>query len=87
MSPATRAGTWSGWTSIGNPGSSLIGTPAIVQDTSGTIHVFVRGSSGALYTSSVPSGSMTWSPFTSLGGTWPNDVAAGVGSGGWMNVF
>jgi hypothetical protein len=79
--------TWSGWASLGNPGGGLIGTPAIVQDNSGTIHVFVRAGSGTLYTNALPQGSNTWSGFTSIGGTWPNDAAAIVGSGGYMFVF
>jgi hypothetical protein len=79
--------TWSGWTNLGNPGSSLIGIPAMVQDTSGTMHVFVRNASGTLYTNDLPYGSNTWAGFTSLGGTWPDDVGAIAGSGGYMFVF
>ena len=79
--------TWSGWANLGSPGSSLIGTPAIVQDTSGTIHVFVREASGTLYTSALAQGSNTWSAFTSLGGPFPDDPAALAGSGGYTSVF
>lgn len=83
----TGSATWSGWTSIGNPGTPLTGTPAIVQDTNGNNHVFVRTTSGTLYTNEVPSGSTTWTGFTSLGGTWPDDVAAITDSGGYMFLF
>jgi hypothetical protein len=84
---AAGSSTWSGWDNLGNPGTALTGVPAIVQDTSGTAHVFVRAASGPLYTNSVPSGSTVWSGFTDLGGNWPSDVAADVGGGGWMGVF
>ena len=79
--------TWSGWANLGSPGSGLIGTPAIVQDTSGELHVFVRTAAGTMETIGLPQGSTTWSGFTSLGGTWPEDAAAIVGSGGYMFVF
>jgi hypothetical protein len=79
--------TWSGWANLGSPGSGLIGTPAIVQDTSGELHVFVRTAAGTMETIDLPQGSTTWSGFTSLGGTWPEDAAAIVGSGGYMFVF
>jgi len=79
--------TWSGWNNVGNPGTSLIGLPVMVQDNSGVIHVFVRTTAGTLYTATVSPGSTTWSAFTSLGGTWPDDVGANIGSGGTLSVF
>jgi hypothetical protein len=79
--------TWSGWANLSNPGTGLIGTPAIVQDAAGTIRVFARTSAGSLYTISLPQGSNTWSGWTSLGGTWPEDATAVAGSGGYTSVF
>jgi predicted alpha-1,6-mannanase (GH76 family) len=77
--------TWSGWVSLGTPGGlHLIGTPAVVQDNN-VIRVFVRGENGNLYTDTL-TGS-TWSGYTDLSGTWPSDVAALVGSGGYVHVF
>jgi predicted alpha-1,6-mannanase (GH76 family) len=77
---------WSGWSSLGSPGGThLIGTPAVVQDSSGVIRAFIRAENGNLYTDSL-SGS-TWSGFSDLGGTWPSDVAALVGSSGYVHVF
>jgi hypothetical protein len=84
---ASGTTAWSGWQNAGNPGTPLTGTPAIVQDTSGNNHVFVRSAAGPLYTSEVLSGSTTWTSFTSLGGTWPDDPAAITGSGGYLWVF
>lgn len=80
--------TWSGWTSLGAPsGLSVFGTPAVVQDGSGKIHVLVRDStSGNLWEDALPSGSSTWSGFTSLGGTLPNDVAAVANGNGSIVV-
>jgi hypothetical protein len=83
----TGATTWAGWTNLGNPGTALLGTPAIVQDSAGEVHVFVRTTAGTLYTDAIPQSSNTWTGFSSLGGTWPNDVAAIVGTGGYLFVF
>jgi predicted alpha-1,6-mannanase (GH76 family) len=78
--------TWSGWSSLSRPASVfLIGIPAVVQDNTGVIRAFIRGENGNLYTDSL-SGS-TWSGFSDLGGTWPSDVAALVGKGGFVHVF
>jgi predicted alpha-1,6-mannanase (GH76 family) len=83
---SSGSSTWSGWSSLGSPaGTHLLGTPAVVQDTTGVTRVFVRAENGNLYTDSL-SGS-TWSGFTDLDGTWPSDVAALVGSGGYVHVF
>lgn len=83
---AAGSSTWSGWSSLSRPaGVFLIGTPAVVQDHTGVIRVFVRGENGNLYTDSL-SGS-TWSGFSDLGGIWPWDVAAEAGSGGYVHVF
>jgi hypothetical protein len=84
---ASGSTTWSGWQNVGNAGTTLVGTPALVQDTSGNNHIFVRSTTGAIYTNEVPSGSTTWTGFTSLGGVWPDDPAAIVGSGGFLWVF
>lgn len=80
--------TWSGWTSLGAPsGLSVLGIPAVAQDNSGNIHVLVRDStSGNLWEDALPSGSSTWSGFTSLGGTLPNDVAAVANDNGSIVV-
>jgi hypothetical protein len=80
--------TWSGWTELGNPGDSLTGTPITVQDPSGNIDVFGRDAvSGILYETQLSATSGTWSAFTSLGGAFPADVSAAVGSGGWTIVM
>lgn len=83
----TNSTTWAGWNNIGNPGTPLIGIPALVQDTSDNNHVFVRSASGTLYTATLAAGTSTWSSFTSLGGTWPDDVDAFVGGGGTLRVL
>jgi predicted alpha-1,6-mannanase (GH76 family) len=78
--------TWSGWSSEGKPAPmDLVGTPAVVQDHTGAIRVFVRGMNGNLYTDSL-SGS-TWSGFSDLSGIWPSDVGAFVAGGGFTRVF
>lgn len=83
--PST-SGTWSGWSSLGLPsGMHLIGVPAVAQDHSGVIRVFVRGQNGDLYT--ITRTGSTWSGFSSLGGIWPSDVTALVGQGGYVHLF
>ena len=52
---------WSGWSSLGG---SNQGTPTVVQDSSGTVRVYVRGGKGALWEDSLASGSTTWSRLT-----------------------
>jgi hypothetical protein len=80
--------TWSGWTELGNPGNGLVGTPTAVEDKSGDIWVFTRDSvSGHVWSDEKPNGSTTWSGFTSLTGTVPNDITAVVGGGGTMTLF
>jgi predicted alpha-1,6-mannanase (GH76 family) len=76
---------WSGWVSLGNPSMHLIGTPAAIVDGGGAIRVFVRGANGDLY-QDIGSGN-AWSGFTSLGGTWPFDVAATAGAKGYVHLF
>jgi hypothetical protein len=81
----TQSGTsWSGWSSLGGSNQGL---PAVVQDHSGTVRVFVRGAKGALWEDTLASGSTTWSGLTSLGGTWRDNPAAFAGSGGAVWVF
>jgi hypothetical protein len=77
--------TWSGWSDLGSPSMHLIGVPAVVQDTGGAIRVYVRGANGSLYTDAWSGG--TWSGFSDLAGTWPYDVAALAGNGGYVHVF
>lgn len=79
------ASAWSGWSSLGKPSIDLIGVPAVVEDTSGVIHAFIRSADGDLYTDTY-SGS-AWSGFSSLGGVWPYDVAAVAGAGGYVHVY
>jgi hypothetical protein len=83
--PAGSA-AWSGWAGLGSPaGTHLIGVPAVVADHSGVIRVFTRGANGNLYADSLSGG--TWSGFTDLGGIWPQDVTALVGSGGYLHIY
>ena len=84
---ASGSTTWSGWTELGNPGDRFVGTPTAVEDRSSDIWVFTRDSvSGHLYADELPDGSTTWSGFTNLTGTFPNDPSVVVGEGGTMTV-
>ena len=79
--------TWSGWTELGNPGVRLIGTPTAVEDRSSDIWVFTRDSfSGHLYADELPSGSTTWSGFTSLSGLSPTTRPLSLAAGGTMTL-
>jgi hypothetical protein len=79
--------TWSGWADLGNDSATLIGTPTAARATSGTIDVFARGAAaGQVHEIQLPSGSTTWSSFTNLGGNFPDDISAEVGSGGTIHL-
>jgi len=84
---ASGSTTWSGWTELGNPGDSFVGTPTAIEDKSDDIWVFTRDSvAGHVHADELPSGSTTWSGFSSLGGALPNDISAAVGGGGTMTL-
>jgi hypothetical protein len=55
----------SGWTGIA---SGFVGVPGIVQDTSGSDHLFARASSGTLEVDTLPAGTSAGPSFTFLGG-------------------
>jgi hypothetical protein len=80
-------GSWAGWKSIA---TGLNGVPAVMIDqagsTSGEWRVFARATTGALETTTEPSGSSTWSKLSSLGGSWQDNPQAYPGSGGtdWL---
>jgi hypothetical protein len=79
-------GSWTGWQQLS--GVTATGIPVIIIDASGTRHVFVRQlSNGALMTDTVASGSSTWSGWSSVGGTWYNNLIAFPASGGTVWVF
>jgi hypothetical protein len=69
-----------GWTLV--PGGISASGPAAVLGSDGRLHLFVRGTNGALYTASraVPSGA--WSPFRSLGGGFVGTPAVAARPGG-----
>ena len=71
------SGSWSGWTRITPVSATVTGTPTIVQDTLGTIHLFVREyTNGALLEDTQNSGTSTWNADDSLGGACTSDPAA-----------
>jgi hypothetical protein len=76
--------TWSSWGDLGNPGHPLIGTPAVVQDSSGMFHIFVRDDTGVLYEDRMQNGSGT---FSSLGGISQDDPAAVLAGSNTIYVF
>jgi hypothetical protein len=66
------AGTWSGWTSLGDPGSGLDDRPAVGFSADGRLELFVRGRDNALW--------HIWQ--LAVGGAWSGWVSfgnAGVG--------
>lgn len=79
-------GSWTGWTLIGG---KVTGVPAIIADTGGNDHVFVRQiSNGAILTSVLPNGAVPpWPALSSLGGSVLNDPVAWAGHGGTNFVF
>jgi hypothetical protein len=68
---------WSGWSSIGNGGEALSGTPAVAYDPdNGTYHVFaVATSSGAVWQVTFVPG-VGWGTWQNLGGDLQDGLAA-----------
>jgi hypothetical protein len=81
---AAGSTTWGSWTDLGNPGAPLIGTPAVVEDTAGKLHIFVRSTTGTLYDDQFQNGTST---FVSLGGKSPDDPAAVLTSNDTIYTF
>ena len=82
---AANGTTWSGWQALGAPTSGVQGVPAAVQDSAGTIRVYVRSGAQGLYEDRLSNG--RWSGLSSMGGTLPEDPAAFVSSSGYVWVF
>jgi hypothetical protein len=77
-------GSWpSAWTDLGG---TVTGDPAAVQDNSGTTRVYARDTHGSLEEFYSASGTTTWTE-DNRNGTWSDDAAASVGSGGFVKVF
>jgi hypothetical protein len=77
-----RAGSWSGWTSMGGV---LTDDPAAAAPGPGQLAIFAKGVDGALWTRSL--GAAGWSGWSSLGGALSSGPAAAVSSGGRLDVF
>ena len=78
--------TWSSWSDLGNPGHPLIGTPAAVEDSSGTFHIFARDDTGVLYENRLQTSTGTGT-FSSLGGISQDDPAAVLAGSNTIYVF
>ena len=78
--------TGSGWTNLGG---YLTSSPAAVSQSTGKITVFVRGSSGSLWSRSTTDGGASWSSWSEIGGqlldgTGPTAYAWGNDRIGWL---
>jgi hypothetical protein len=77
-------GSWpSTWTNLAG---TVTGDPAAVQDNSGTTRVYARDTNGSMEEFYSASGTSTWTE-DSRGGTWRDDAAASVGSGGFVKLL
>lgn len=82
---------WDPWTTAGfpGPGVTLVGRPAVAQNASGQLEVFVRGSDTGLW-SITETGTNTkesWGPWTPMLGSFESDPAVARNKDGRLQVF
>ncbi len=69
---------WSGWQALSQPPPGTSGTPAVVRDAWGQLHVFVRGTDSTLWENFLGINSGTWSGWGYVGMSLSSDPVAWV---------
>lgn len=81
----TGGGWYDGWVDEGD--GNLVGEPALMMNTNGSLEVFARNSAGALEHKWQTAANGTWSDWAGLGGVLHSDPGVGRNGDGRIEVF